>query len=70
MTNSEQARVQMANVLLVNFLSLVELVVMAGGGHFFEHPRDAGPPYPSAFGTELVMALEKRINAKRLLLDQ
>ena len=68
---SVQARVTEANVLMVNFLALCEAVSLRGGGHLCEHPEDPGmDPYPSVWATDLMIGLEDRVGAVRILLDQ
>ena len=65
------ARLKSANLLLVNFLGLCEILHGVGGLFVFEHPADPGvPPYPSSFATELVQEWEKRTAASRVRLDQ
>ena len=64
-------RVQLANIVLLNFLAVGEAVVRGGGLTFLEHPEDPGvAPFASVWSLDTLLAYERRISATRLLLDQ
>ena len=70
-TEAEALRLKSANVLLVNFLGLCEIIHGVGGLFLFEHPADPGvEPYPSSFATELVQGWLRRTAASRVRLCQ
>jgi hypothetical protein len=67
----ERKRVNMANELIVNTLTLFEEISKNCGVHLFEHPRDPGiDPYPSVFATGLFQEWEHRTGSIRACGDQ
>ena len=67
----ERERVKMANDCATNALIFCEGVSSRGGGHLWEHPRDRGHyPYASIWATPEMTEMERRVNAKRFLVDQ
>ena len=67
----EQARVEEANDLWVNFWAMAEGVSARGGGYLMEHPADPGEsPYPSMWMIPDLIEMEARIGARRVHFDQ
>ena len=68
---SERIRVEEANVLWLNFMSVAEAVASRGGGYLWEHPADPGcDPYPSIWITDEMVEFEKRVGGRRVHLHQ
>jgi len=68
---SERIRVEEANVLWLNFMSVAEAVASRGGAYLWEHPADPGcDPYPSIWITAEMMEFEKRVGGRRVHLHQ
>ena len=71
LTEREWQRVEEANTLIINLLTLCEGVSSRGGVHLLEHPRDPEEePFPSIWDSGLVRGFEARTGAVRCLLDQ
>ncbi len=70
-TKSEARRIGDGNLLMVNFLALLEGVAVRGGIHLMEHPDDPGEePFPSIWDTEQCRVVERRTGARRCKLHQ
>ena len=67
----ERARLEEANTLWINYLTICEGVGVRGGAWLWEHPADPGvSPYPSIWITNEMLGIEERTGAKRILLHQ
>ena len=67
----EQARVDEANTLWLNYMAVCEAVSSRGGVHWWERPADPGrDPYPSIWITEEMIGLERRTGATRAIFHQ
>ena len=67
----EKRRVEEANVLIFNLMTLAEACHRCGGSFLFEHPQDPGrEPYASLWSTNEMQQLEARTGAVRTLIDQ
>ena len=66
LTNAEARRVTEANVLLINFVALAEIVSKRGGLGLLEHPEDPEEePMPSIWATDLIQQFEARCQYSR-----
>ena len=71
LTPAEQRRVEYANTLWINFFSLADAVVEAGGAYGLEHPEDPRvEPFPSIFVLPELHTLEQKASATRACFDQ
>ena len=71
LTIKEAERVSVANVLLVNFLTLCEIIAQRGGYYILEHPEKPGENWmASIWATALVMNFETRTRGARVHLHQ
>ena len=67
----ERARLEEANTLWINYLSVCEGVGARGGAWLWEHPADPGvSPFPSIWITDEMIGVEQRTGATRALLHQ
>ena len=67
----ERVRLEEANTLWINYLTICEGVGARGGAWLWEHPADPGvSPYPSIWITDEMMGVEERTGATRAVLHQ
>ncbi len=68
---AERLRVEEANMLWLNFMSVAEAVASRGGAYLWEHPADPGcSPYPSVWITDEMTGFEARVGGRRVHLHQ
>ena len=67
----ERARLEEANTLWINYLTICEGVGVRGGAWLWEHPADPGvSPFPSIWITDEMTGVEERTGATRAVLHQ